>query len=722
MNDDDFHLDLFSQLGELHDGIDVTIPESTASFHASSFAETASLVAPLAQQPGFTSQSQQHTLPVMAMPAQPPAFGAGPMNTINSQAALVQAQMQLQQIQSVLGQQTSGGSFAGGPSTNLLSRPAQKAAANALPPGPAAIIENGRVLCCYCAGKSICCGGSTRGLRYKYLCENCGQRWTQLIEPNAAGDYEVMPSNFKIGDEQRRSGGYACGKCGAKPKFGHICPFKDLDAGDAIAPRSLDPLAPTSTPEQSTAEHAALEAITTAQKIITEQQVNESEEELVERLQSESADPIPLAAGSWQGMNDGGVPTAWEGNLKDDEDDDLLAGSDPTPATQTDPTVNPKLADLEKVPEPDMESLTNGHSVLKLLQLVRYKVRGDGSCWIYAVLAAAGLLDSLHVRVEIDPSDMDRAKDLLCRVLCNKWLHANGASVLNLSAEEMASIDDILKTPEYPFTDEENFGTFGTNVTIAALVALIKVTVVLWNKKTLQNINARQQVIEFIPATAETTETIKERIWDNTEICEYALKNKTIHIEWNGSNHYAAFVPAKGVQIDPAFAEMLCNQKPVTRQKVEQTKKRKTEDESDGWIHMINHRRPEHDPVNFTKTKWAVDTPIDTLKADCRSKNFNAILIFNKAIHYTSYAWKVTADDCLEAVDHSCELYVFNGTKRKKAPTSGCTCNKVFKKNTHTLQCQTCGRWCHHSCTHVADLSLAKISKLERFDCSVCSS
>ncbi len=466
--------------------------------------------------------------PVVAMPTQA-ALGAGPMN---SQPAFLQAQMQLHPVQAALAQQTSSvGGFSAAP---LAGRPVQKPAANALPPGPAAIIENGRVLCPYCAGKSICWGGSTRGLRYKYLCENCGQRWTQLIEPNAAGDYEVMPSNFKIGDEQRRSGGYACGKCGAKPKFGHICPFKNIDADDAIAPPSFDPLAPTT--EQSTAESAALEAITTAQKIIAEQ-ANNSEEELVEKLQSESADPIPLSAGSWQGMS-AGVPTACDGNLKDDEDEDLLAGSDPTSATGTD--VNPKLADLEKVPVLDMESLTNGYSVLKLLELVRHKVRGDGSCWIYAVLAAAGLIDSVHLRVEVDPSDMDRAKDLLCRVLCNKWLHNNGVSVLNLSAEEMAIIDDILKTPEYPFTEEADFGTFGTNVSIGALVALIKVTVVLWNKKTLQNINARQQVIEFIPASATEVETIKERIWDNTEICEYALKNKTIHIEWNGSNHYAA--------------------------------------------------------------------------------------------------------------------------------------------------------------------------------------
>ena len=105
-----------------------------------------------------------------------------------------------------------------------------------------------------------------------------------------------MPSNFKIGDEQRRSGGYACGKCGAKPKFGHICPFKNIDADDAITPPSLDPLVPTtSIAEQSTAESAALEAITTAQKIITEQQANNSEEELVEKLQSESADAISIS-------------------------------------------------------------------------------------------------------------------------------------------------------------------------------------------------------------------------------------------------------------------------------------------------------------------------------------------------------------------------------------------------------------------------------------------
>eukprot|EP00966_Prymnesium_polylepis_P008556 197618-Prymnesium_polylepis.1 len=58
MADDDFHLDLFSQLGDLHDGVDVNIPESTVTFDAPAFDYDASLVVPLAQHAGFTSFQQ----------------------------------------------------------------------------------------------------------------------------------------------------------------------------------------------------------------------------------------------------------------------------------------------------------------------------------------------------------------------------------------------------------------------------------------------------------------------------------------------------------------------------------------------------------------------------------------------------------------------------------------------------------------------------------------
>ena len=109
----------------------------------------------------------------------------------------------------------------------------QAVVASGAAPKLVANVQNGKVACPYCTGKSLNLGGSRRGVQYAYMCESCGQRWNQNIEPDpVTGDYDIRPSNRKIGDEPRRSGGYACGKCGAKPKFGHICPFKNIDPTD----------------------------------------------------------------------------------------------------------------------------------------------------------------------------------------------------------------------------------------------------------------------------------------------------------------------------------------------------------------------------------------------------------------------------------------------------------------------------------------------------------
>eukprot|EP00966_Prymnesium_polylepis_P009354 215760-Prymnesium_polylepis.1 len=112
------------------------------------------------------------------------------------------------------------------------------------------------------------------------------------------------------------------------------------------------------------------------------------------------------------------------------------------------------------------------------------------------------------------------------------------------------------------------------------------------------------------------------------------------------------------------FANMLCNQKPVTRQK----KPKRQGDRADQGqqaedrgsdrrlgLQMADLRRPECDGTAFTKTSWAVDTPIEMLKTDCSMKNFDAILIINDTVNYGSYSFKVTPDDCLDTVDHSCE-------------------------------------------------------------------
>ena len=62
---------------------------------------------------------------------------------------------------------------------------------------------------------------------------------------------------------------------------------------------------------------------------------------------------------------------------------------------------------------------------------------------------------------------------------------------------------------------------------------------------------------------------------------------------------------------------MLANQMPVTWQKQPKNNKRQADNQIDSRIDMANLRRLEHDGTAFSKTDWASDTPIETLKADC---------------------------------------------------------------------------------------------------------
>eukprot|EP00966_Prymnesium_polylepis_P292824 6763209-Prymnesium_polylepis.1 len=121
-----------------------------------------------------------------------------------------------------------------------LAQPARAlvAAPSTQSPGIAAITtDDGRVGCPFCGGRSQTLGGAKRGKKYTYLCESCTTRWNQRIVPNEFGDYEISLSKRALPGEKKRSEGYACGKCGAKPKQGHICPF----SRNGAATRPLGP-------------------------------------------------------------------------------------------------------------------------------------------------------------------------------------------------------------------------------------------------------------------------------------------------------------------------------------------------------------------------------------------------------------------------------------------------------------------------------------------------
>jgi hypothetical protein len=196
----------------------------------------------------------------------------------------------------------------------------------------------------------------------------------------------------------------------------------------------------------------------------------------------------------------------------------------------------------------------NAFAVYNLLDLVRNKVRGDGSCWVYAILATFGLCEHVHPRTEQDATPIDRTRDLFCRMMSEKALREH-VNELKLTDADLRSLDDICIQPKYPFDEncEDDYGSFGTDVTVVGLVFHMKTTVVLWNFKTLRNRRARQTVMQWIPKDG----VVKQRAWNNDEILLYSLQHEAIHIEWNGDYHYASLVPKRFVRIDPSVMTML---------------------------------------------------------------------------------------------------------------------------------------------------------------------
>ena len=78
------------------------------------------------------------------------------------------------------------------------------------------------VHCNTCGSLATNMGGAGKN-QYAYRCPACDKRWNQPRSSNSA--VQVTISKRAVGNEPRRSGGYACGKCGAKPKYSHICPY-----------------------------------------------------------------------------------------------------------------------------------------------------------------------------------------------------------------------------------------------------------------------------------------------------------------------------------------------------------------------------------------------------------------------------------------------------------------------------------------------------------------
>eukprot|EP00966_Prymnesium_polylepis_P152082 3513172-Prymnesium_polylepis.1 len=195
----------------------------------------------------------------------------------------------------------------------------QAAAMYSVAPNAADDDEKKGIVCPYCGGRATNLGGATRDVKYAYACEEpaCMQRWNQRRQADSSGDLGITPSNRAIGNEPRRSGGYACGKCGQKPKFGHKCPAK---YGQPVATPSMQPLQPTasaaasasSTPaapqgsELTVGIGAAMQAVSNAQSVIAPYSIPAT-------MQAAALAAAPVPA-----------PTAEDKSGNSDDDDDRI--------------------------------------------------------------------------------------------------------------------------------------------------------------------------------------------------------------------------------------------------------------------------------------------------------------------------------------------------------------------------------------------------------------
>ena len=642
-----------------------------------------------------------------------------------------------------------------------------------------------RVSCPYCGGRATNLGGAAKHKKYAYSCEEpaCQQRWNQSRIPDANGDYNVTPSRRAIGNEPRRAGGYSCGKCGAKPKWGHKCPYKDGK------PPNLGPSSGTALPPLSSAS-AANEAKQEGQQSPSADQADNAEAVVLlphraSKLPTVAPPPPPTPPPvSMQMVSMVRLETAPE--VDDDDDDDeaaedeaaFLADSaadDDEPGnkmqqaqalqlkamalqqgamddqeqatavdeTETETATSPPCkkekassgeeAKVDAAMDADDAPTLTGHEVHKILSLVRQRVKGDGSCWVYAILACLGLLEHGHPSKTNDPTPRDRGMDALCRIFAGAWFESHMHS-MDLNEHEVHEISTTIETvPEYPCVDAEDMGSFGNMSTIMALAGCFGINVVCWNKKTLRNKAARQQCIEFAP-TEEDPQACNERMYNTTEIVSFAHKASVIHIEWDGVNHYAALLSPTVGQIPEHIATVLLTVDPVTHQKPPKPKPQPASKKRkdlislpSGWTEHTDKIRLDARKCIVIKTKRTTEQHLSEALRD----NFNAVVMLSangeNAVKYLRFDFNLTDADCVDTADFNTQLFIHQaGGKRKKIPAptdtnAACPCRKFYRTSQTEIQCNSCGRWCHTHCAFHGSSDKTIAESVATWICSECS-
>lgn len=614
------------------------------------------------------------------------------------------------------------------------------------------------VLCPFCGSTTTGQGGATRFKSYTFLCDSptCNQMFNRSIFPNAKGEYEITRSSRALQNQPKRSGDYACGKCGFKPKKGHICPFGKNQVGHPLSNAQGNRLA------------AATQLLSSAQD---------------HRLAT------PIAATGCYPAAQGSVPIVVE-PLEASFVGPLVASSTTTGAAAV-ASQGANATDFSLVKSletPGLNGLMSGKDVHNALKLERLHVRGDGSCWVYAILAPIGLCQHADKDKTKDPTPRDRFMDKECREWCFQYLTLHAAA-LGLPPEEVANVPLVRKAPTYPLATEADYGEFGTIHTITALAAFFKVSCVVWNTTTIDDAHADQQVIKFLPNNDEPK--VEEHAMSPNDILRFSLANSVVHIEWNGIDHYSALVTQWTVSVDRHAHDHIINSayEKMAHAKVSQKKRKapakahpatpvepSTQAEATHCkIPRVAHAESTHEPaVGRTRAKKPSTAPKDRQVLEqagaclsgwtairnkicpsyedfCRAENlnlselafqalgqgYNAIFTYESCassgslIVYLKYAFAVQEEHCLELGDATGTLYLHNAshfrlTKTPPLDIKGCLCNKHYiddaSDGLSKLQCKHCHGWYHKKCVGLTDKEFTRLTANDDYTCPTCKS
>jgi hypothetical protein len=598
-------------------------------------------------------------------------------------------------------------------------------------------------------------GGATRETttnpaKYKVQCQpkmgGCGRRFLMNRDANADGTFTQTDSNFAIDGEKKRCS-YKCGKCG-QDKKGHVCPgvpssvvTDDMSRVGAVLLSTKNLLGNAFVPilgeddggEDNEDDAKTLSALPLLATIA--QSVAPVVAQSVAPVVAQSVAPV-VAPPSAPVVAPPSAPV-------------VAPPSAPVVAPPSAPVVAPPSApvvaeethaDAPDGAYPTLLSLPNanliddatqprtGSVALARLRLSRYKVNGDGSCWVYAMLACAGLCESRNLKCEMLPTPRDRGMDRWCRSLAHLWLYEHQEA---LTDDDIETLDDLVdKLPRHPMVDDDDFGSFGTINTIMGLAAYLDVSVVCWNKTTMRKSNALQQVIIHLH-DEEAPLDMKEVTMSPVEILAFSQSDaRVMHIEWNGTNHYAALVGPVPVPINVEQMNALMLTTPVADVNPKSFKPAtKKMANVSGWMHLVDLYRT--DLALTCVAKSAVFKPLKQLLMLARSNKYHGLLYMVDAkgestVYYIKFSQdaQLSADDFLHTGDFSCNLYIDKLWQDKVASSmpqdaraNDCPCRTCFMQKTDAIYCAACNKSFHAICVGVDN---EKLEDDDSWRCAAC--